>query len=234
MSKQLSKLTVYKKADTVLAVATAFAFDVDDIITPITLNASSKAVFGYQSKYKGAGYIEYHVNETLSYIRDTSEKFVLLTVTAINDVAENSVSTVFNQSRIVDAIETVSGGCEFYYKEGQDGLNSVKYKVSQTIDQVIAAGNEILQKTGTVVNFVRDAFYGTIASPESGNITQDLTGAKLGTTIVIIHDAAGEPTYPATWQKLADSGNYDNAAVNYISATYVDATHIKYTITQDL
>ena len=87
------------------------------------------------------------------------------------------------------------------------------------------------QKTGTVITFVSDSIYGTVAIPETGNITASYTGANLGTTILIIHDTGTEPTYPATWQKI--SGTYSTTVTNYISAVYLDATHVKYSIYQD-
>ena len=90
---------------------------------------------------------------------------------------------------------------------------------------------QTVQATGTAVTFVQDTVYGSIATPETGNITASYTGANLGTTILIVHDHTSEPTYPATWQKI--SGTYSTTVTNYISAVYLDATHVKYSIYQD-
>lgn len=90
---------------------------------------------------------------------------------------------------------------------------------------------QTVQSTGTAVTFVQDTVYGTVAIPETGNITASYTSANLGCTILIIHDNATEPTYPATWQKV--SGTYSTTVTNYISAVYLDATHVKYSIYQD-
>ena len=61
---------------------------------------------------------------------------------------------------------------------------------------------QTVQATGTAVTFVQDTVYGTIATPETGNITASYTGANLGTTILIVHDHTSEPTYPSTLQKI--------------------------------
>ena len=90
---------------------------------------------------------------------------------------------------------------------------------------------QTVQSTGTSITFVQDTVYGTTTTPETGNITASYTGANLGTVALIIHDNVTEPTYPATWQKI--SGTYSTTVTNYISAVYLDATHIKYTISQD-
>lgn len=92
---------------------------------------------------------------------------------------------------------------------------------------------QTIQTTGTAVTFVQDTVYGTVAAPESGNITASYTGANLGTTILIIHNNGTEPQYPAdaSWNKI--SGTYSTTVTNYISAVYLDATHVKYSIYQD-
>lgn len=87
------------------------------------------------------------------------------------------------------------------------------------------------QRQGTAILFDQDSVYGSIATPETGNITASYTGANLGTVALIIHDNGTEPTYPATWQKI--SGTYSTTVTNYISAVYLDATHVKYSIYQD-
>lgn len=88
------------------------------------------------------------------------------------------------------------------------------------------------QYTGTVLSFVVDGVYGTIASPSTGNITADLTAAKLGVTNLIVHNSGSAPTFGAEFKKLSGSGNYVISVVNYIFCTYVSATEIIYSINQ--
>jgi hypothetical protein len=97
------------------------------------------------------------------------------------------------------------------------------YRPSQT-DYSYLFDSVLMQNTtgtGTAVEFIQDKIYGSIATPETGNITANYTNANPGCTIVIIHDGASEPTYPAAFQKLDSSGTYDNAAVNFISCTFL-------------
>lgn len=83
-------------------------------------------------------------------------------------------------------------------------------------------------RDGSAVLFDKDAVYGEPDAFVAGNITQDLEGARLGVEIKIFHSAAGEPTYPANWNSLG--GTYADAGNNLITAVYVDAGFVGYTI----
>jgi hypothetical protein len=89
-----------------------------------------------------------------------------------------------------------------------------------------------LAKTGVVISYEEDAVYGTIASPETGNITSSLTNAKLGVTNIIIHNSGTAPTFGAEFKKLSGSGNYVVSVINYIYCTYINATEVIYSINQ--
>ena len=86
--------------------------------------------------------------------------------------------------------------------------------------------------TGTVISFSTDKVYGTLATPETGNITADITNAKLGVTNIIIHNSATAPTFGSQFKKLSGSGNYVTGVVNYIYCTYISTTEIIYSINQ--
>lgn len=92
--------------------------------------------------------------------------------------------------------------------------------------------NVVLQTTGTDLTFSRDRNYGTVASPETGNITADVTGARLGVTNVIIHNHSSEPTFDSKFKKLSGSGDYSTGEINYIMCQYINSTEIVYTISQ--
>lgn len=87
--------------------------------------------------------------------------------------------------------------------------------------------------TGTALTFTEDKVYGTIASPETGNITASATGAKLGVTTLIIHNSGTEPTFDAKFAKLSGSGDYVISVLNYISCQYINSTKILYSINQE-
>lgn len=86
--------------------------------------------------------------------------------------------------------------------------------------------------TGTALAFVEDKVYGTIASPVTGNITGVITDAKLGVTVIVIHNHSLEPTFDAKFKKLSGSGDYTTGEVNYIFCCYINDTEIIYSISQ--
>lgn len=86
--------------------------------------------------------------------------------------------------------------------------------------------------TGTLISFTTDKVYGTLTTPETGNITADVTNAKLGVTNIIIHNSGTAPTFDSKFKKLSGSGNYVTGVVNYIYCTYISTTEIIYSINQ--
>jgi hypothetical protein len=86
--------------------------------------------------------------------------------------------------------------------------------------------------TGAILSFITDRVYGTIASPITGNITADVTGAQLGVTNIIIHNSGTAPTFSSEYKKLSGSGNYIVSVVNYIYCTFITSTEIIYSINQ--
>ncbi len=86
--------------------------------------------------------------------------------------------------------------------------------------------------TGTAISFIIDKVYGTLTTPETGNITADVTNAKLGVTNIIIHNSGTTPTFGSEFKKLSGSGNYVAGVVNYIYCTFINTTEIIYSINQ--
>ncbi len=91
---------------------------------------------------------------------------------------------------------------------------------------------ETPETTGVALTFATDRVYGSIGTPETGNITADVTGAKLGVTNIIIHNSGTAPTFDSEFKKLSGSGSYVISVVNYIYCTYINATEIIYSINQ--
>jgi hypothetical protein len=86
--------------------------------------------------------------------------------------------------------------------------------------------------TGVTITFLTDTVYGSLASPETGNITANVTGAQLGVTSIIIHNSGTAPTFSSEFKKLSGSGNYLVSNINYIFCTYISTTEIIYSINQ--
>lgn len=106
----------------------------------------------------------------------------------------------------------------YYYKKTESDLRYIKIEANSS--------------TGTVISFTLDKVYGTLATPETGNITADVTNAKLGVTNIIIHNSGTAPTFGSQFKKLSGSGNYVAGVVNYIYCTFISATEIIYSINQ--
>lgn len=112
------------------------------------------------------------------------------------------------------------------------------------LDTAISDGNAVYQgdnvadlvlataTTGTAIDFTSNKIFGTPASPETGNITDDLTGAKLGVVQKIYHNAGSAPTVPAGWVLLG-SGTYTTSVLNIIYAEWVSGTRVEYWIVQE-
>lgn len=82
--------------------------------------------------------------------------------------------------------------------------------------------------TGAVISFANPQVYNTYTTPTSSNITNDLTGAKIGIVQKIYSNKATEPTYPAGWVKL--SGTYTNSVTNIIYAEWCEGSRVEYWI----
>lgn len=93
-------------------------------------------------------------------------------------------------------------------------------------------GIPVAQLTGAALSFTQDGIYGTFATPIAGNITGVITGALLGSVVMVIHNSATAPTFDAKFKKLSGSGEYVLSSINYIYCQYVDSTHIVYSINQ--
>lgn len=105
-----------------------------------------------------------------------------------------------------------------------------KKQINASIDSKLPI--EAPQTTGVALTFLTDSVYGTIGSPETGNITFSATGAKLGVTNLIIHNHSSAPTFAANMKILSGSGSYVINDINYIYVTYVNSTEVIYTISQ--
>ncbi len=103
-------------------------------------------------------------------------------------------------------------------------VNDTLYPSVEAVEERLS----VLQRTGTSIAFDREANYGTIASPETGNITGDYTGAKIGVVQMIIHNNGTAPTIPATWQ--IKSGFYKVSQVNYILVEWISSNIAIYVI----
>lgn len=166
--------------------------------------------------------------------------------------AESSVGKYFGIMRNFDNTGTLmlynSLGTEIIIGlNGMNGVvsaNSFVKNLARTTNLLLAGGGDIPQNslpylplgagvtTGVVISFATDRVYGSLTTLETGNITADLTEAKLGVTNIIIHNAGTAPTFGSEFKILSGSGNYSISNINYIFCTYINNTEIIYSINQ--
>jgi hypothetical protein len=85
--------------------------------------------------------------------------------------------------------------------------------------------------TGSVITFSSPVIWNTPASPSASNLTDDLTGAKIGYVQKIYHNKSVAPTVPAGWV-LIGTGTYTISTLNIIFAEWVSGTRVEYWITK--
>lgn len=88
-----------------------------------------------------------------------------------------------------------------------------------------------LAKTGVAVSFTENEIYNTSAAAGTGNITNDLTGAKLGIVQKLYHQEGSSPSVPAGWV-LMGTGTYSTTVLNVIYAEWCGGTRVEYWIVQ--
>ena len=91
--------------------------------------------------------------------------------------------------------------------------NELRASINDLYDEV-----EAQAASGSAVSFDKRYHYGNPASPVTGNITFNFTGAILGMRQLMVHNDSVAPTLPAEAQVL--SGTYSLGTDNYIEFIY--------------
>lgn len=108
---------------------------------------------------------------------------------------------------------------------------AVTAEIAAAIDTV-PNGLAVANTTGVAISFAVPQIYGSVGTPETGNITIVTTGLVQGMTQLLIHNNGTEPTYGAEIQII--SGTYTTGVVNYIMLMAVSSTLVLVTISQEL
>jgi hypothetical protein len=87
-----------------------------------------------------------------------------------------------------------------------------------------------IASTGGLITFDVPIVYNTATSPTALNITNDLTGAKIGVVQKIYSNKSVAPTVPSGWVKLA--GDYTVSVLNIIYAEWSESSRVEYWIIQ--
>jgi len=92
-------------------------------------------------------------------------------------------------------------------------------------------GTGVKQTTGSTISFKYLEIYNSATSPETNNITDDLTGAKLGVIQKIYHNHSVAPTFPMGWVLIG--GEYVLSELNIIYAEWAGSSRVEYWVTQE-
>jgi hypothetical protein len=107
------------------------------------------------------------------------------------------------------------------------GTNDDQFVTPKTLETKPLA----VSRTGTSISFDKIATYNSPALPATGNITNDLTGARIGVVQKIYHNNSVAPTFPAGWVKI--EGDYVISIENIIFAEWISGTRVEYWVVND-
>jgi hypothetical protein len=144
---------------------------------------------------------------------------------------QTEVNTGTNEDKFVTP-KTFNDADKWNTKEDKTALAELAYKTESELDKYTQSEVDALIEanltTGTEVYFDKHNVYGSFSTPVTGNITHNLTGAKVELIQKMYHQGGTEPTYPASWVKLI--GEYSTTDVNIIFALYAEAGRVEYWI----
>ncbi|RTK92633.1 MAG: hypothetical protein EKK61_03635, partial [Rickettsiales bacterium] len=122
--------------------------------------------------------------------------------TTTNQIQAEAFGTTLGFSAITE------GGAIFLKGDGANELFKVDNDTDTVTYKEVEVETKPTQKTGTALTFENNAVYGTIASPETSNITFSTTDANLMTTLLVIHNSGTAPTFAANMRETNVSKGY--------------------------
>jgi hypothetical protein len=156
-----------------------------------------------------------------------SQYSTLSGVTGSTIIGGNNITGTENDTVYVPKlnIDTLGGGTS---------INNLGIDVNGNVVVGTAGGGtpEATTATTTTINFTGQTIYYNAGSPGTGNISEDLTGAKLGLIQKIYHNDGTEPTYPAGWVLMGDA-IYFTSTLNIIYAEWAGGSRVEYWYVQE-
>ena len=144
------------------------------------------------------------------------------------DIIQFRYDTAANWASVNPKLAVAERGLEIdtgRWKTGNEALDNWN-------DLPYDTGEDVEATTGTVISFEASKIYNTPAAPATGNITDNLTGAKIGIVQKLYHNHSTAPTVPAGWVLIG--GSYATEEINIIYAEWVKGTRVEYWITQEV
>jgi hypothetical protein len=110
--------------------------------------------------------------------------------------------------------------------------DDVKYPTTLAVSTALSGKENIAAATtGSEILFVTPQIYNSPSSPSTANITNDLTGARIGVIQKIYHNHSVAPTVPGGWVLIG--GSYVISELNIIYAEFVSGSRVEYWIIQE-
>jgi len=110
--------------------------------------------------------------------------------------------------------------------------DDVKYPTTLAVSTALNGKENIAAATtGSEILFVTPQIYNSPASPSTANITNDLTGARIGVIQKIYHNHSVAPTVPGGWVLIG--GTYTVSVLNIIYAEWVSGSRVEYWVIQE-
>jgi len=100
--------------------------------------------------------------------------------------------------------------------------NTISATTYQNLPQTTSANT-------ATIHFSSSTIFGSYSSPLSTNITDNLSGSKLGITQKIYHNSGTSPSVPAGWVLLG-STTYQTSVINIIYAEWSEDSRVEYWI----
>jgi hypothetical protein len=148
-----------------------------------------------------------------------------LTVTDPTPVeGQGYIVFVRNGTTTIGGVGYTSGNLIYRFYQG--GAWSSTVFVNQT--QLAEKENIATATTGSEILFVTPQIYNSPSSPSTANITNDLTGARIGVIQKIYHNHSVAPTVPGGWVLIG--GSYVISELNIIYAEWVSGSRVEYWI----
>jgi hypothetical protein len=110
--------------------------------------------------------------------------------------------------------------------------DDVKYPTTLAVSTALSGKENIAAATtGSEILFVTPQIYNSPSSPSTANLTNDLTGARIGVIQKIYHNHSVAPTVPGGWVLIG--GTYTVSVLNIIYAEFVSGSRVEYWVIQE-
>lgn len=152
----------------------------------------------------------------------TKPEFGLGSLRTVADITARNAIT--SQRREQGMLVYVISESAYYKLEG--GITNSDWNIAEYITNTIVS-----TLSTTDVLFDRIRVYDTSTAAATGNVTANLTGAKLGIIQKIYHEDSSTPTFPSGWVLIGE-GLYMSNQLNIIYAEWCGDNRVEYWITQ--